>query len=391
MFRTSSDSTGGVRTRLRLKLFMIAALVAMAAFFAACGGSDSTTTESAATAPAASSVGDTTAAAASGPYQVTGTADGDLPVNLLGLVPNRKASKNYNICYFGNTAVNTYIQSMEYGAQTTADSLGVNLTKYIAQWDAAEQLNQLQNAVQKGACEGIVMFATDPNAECNKIKEIGKTIPVVISNFPLCGDDGYTEGTVAESSSQSLAFYTQYAEWAFSELSAKGGGKVAVLSGPSTFGHYRQLKVATETVAKNYPNIEIVQNIAADWTIEGGLSQGQTILQTNPDIAMFLSSYDQNTIGAVKALKAAGKKPGDITIFTMGGDKTTIPMLSEGWIQGIQYLQPIEEVGQAVEILVAHLDGAPTPTFNNLGEGKGHPSGTVQITLENVDQFKPQS
>jgi hypothetical protein len=65
-------------------------------------------------------------------------------------------------------------------------------------------------------------------------------------------------------------------------------------------------------------------------------------------------------------------------------------MMEEGWIEGIQYLQPIEEVGQGVEMLVAHLDGAEVPRFNNLGDGSSHPAGTVQITPKNMDQFKPQ-
>lgn len=354
------------------------------------GGSSSGATGGGVATGAASSESATTGAAAQGPYQVMGAKGDELPLTLLGLVPGKKASKDYTVCYFGNTPINTYVQAMEYGAQTAADALGVKLDKEIANWDAAQQLNQLQTAVQQGKCDGILLFAADPNAECNAVKRIAGQVPVVVTNFPLCGDDGYTEGTVAESSSQSYPFYRQYVDWAFGQLADKGGGKVAVLSGPSTFGQYRQLKRATEEVVKKYPNVEVVQNISAPWTIEAGLKQAQTILQTHPDVDMLLSSYDQNTVGAVKALRSSGKKPGEITIFDLGGDERTFPLLKAGWIEGIQYLQPVEEVGQGLELLVAHLEGQQVPTFNNLGAGKGLPGNTVQITKDNVDEFKPE-
>ncbi|MFN8203150.1 MAG: sugar ABC transporter substrate-binding protein [Solirubrobacteraceae bacterium] len=353
------------------------------------GGSSSGATGGV-TSGSSGSVGSATTEAGGEPYQVLGSKGDELPLTLVGLVPGKKASKDYTVCYFGNTPINTYVQAMEYGAQTAADALGVKLEKEIANWDAAQQLNQLQTAVQQGKCDGILLFAADPNAECNAVKRIAGRVPVVVTNFPLCGDDGYTEGTVAESSSQSYPFYQQYVDWAFGQLADKGGGKVAVLSGPSTFGHYRQLKRATEEATKKYPNVEVVQNISAPWTIEAGLKQAQTILQTHPDVDMLLSSYDQNTVGAVKALRSAGKKPGEVTIFDLGGDERTFPLLKAGWIEGIQYLQPVEEVGQGLELLVAHLEGQQVPTFNDLGAGQGLPGNTVQITKDNVDEFKPE-
>jgi ABC-type sugar transport system substrate-binding protein len=326
------------------------------------------------------------------PYEVQGSDSKLPPLVLQGWVPGGKASEEYNIAYVGNTPLNTYVQAMEYGAETAAEELGVSLEKIIAEWDSAQQINQLQSLLQQNKYDGIVTFLSDPNAECRMASETlpDADIPVVVTNFPACGDRDYTEGTVGLSTSQSRPFYETYADWAFKWLSDNGGGKVGILSGPAVFGHAKELKKATETVVKKYPNVEIAQNLNAEWTIEGGLSQGETLLQTHPDIKMFLSSYDQNTIGLVKALEGAGKKPGDIPIFTLGGDKVTLPMMEEGWIEGIQYLQPIEEVGQGVEMLVAHLDGAEVPRFNNLGDGSSHPAGTVQITPKNMDQFKPQ-
>lgn len=324
------------------------------------------------------------------------TFEGDNPdmpaLYLQGYVPEGTGpNKDWKIGYFGLTPLNTFVQAMDYGGQTAADALGVDLEQVVANWDPNEQVNQIISAVQQKTYDGIVVFNADPDAECRTVLNAAKEIPVVIVNFPICGDTGYTEGTVGYSGSQGIELYTQFVDNAMSDLSEQGGGEIAVLSGPAAFGQSKQLAQALEDVGAQYPDVDVVQNINGDWTPEGGLQQMQTILQTNPDVDMILSSYDQNTLGATKALKAAGKAAGDIEIYNLGGDSATFALLEEGWIKGISYLQPMEEVGQGVEMLVAHLEGYPVPTENNLEDGNSTKAGTVLITKDNIDQFQPQS
>jgi ABC-type sugar transport system substrate-binding protein len=325
------------------------------------------------------------------PYTVEGSDSAMPPLRLQGWVPEGTDTKDWKIGYFGLAPLNTFVQAMDYGGATAAEALGVSLEPVVANWDAIEQVNQITTALQQKSYDGIVVFNADPDAECRTIKNAAKEIPVVVVNFPVCGDTDYTEGTVGFSGSQGLALYTDFADTAMSDLSEQGGGDIAVLSGPAAFGQSKQLKQALDTTVAKYPNVNIVQNVNGDWTPEGGLQQMQTILQTNPDIDMVLSSYDQNTLGATKALKAAGKAPGDIEIYNLGGDSATFELFDQGWIKGMSYLQPMEEVGQGVEMIVAYLEGLPVPTANHLENGNSTTAGTVHITKDNIDQFQPQS
>lgn len=389
-----SDGPRSRMTRSRAQLAGMVGVLAAAAVAAGCGSSDSSsaTTAAAAATGTTESTTEPVKEATGTPYEVKGTDPKRPSLRLQGWVPGGKASKEYKIGYFSNTPLNTYVQAMDYGAATAASALGVKVEKIVSEWDSAQQLNQLQTAIQQKKYDGIVVFSSDPAAECKTLsKQVPDAgIPVVIVNFPICGDSDYTDGTVGLSTSQSLPYYQQYVDWALGTLAKKGGGKVGVLSGPAVLGHSKQLKAALDEIAPKYDNVEIAQNINGEWTSEAGLQQTQTLLQSNPDLKMLLSSYDQNTLGAEKALTAAGKKPGDVMIFNLGGDHSTFPMMKEGWIQGMMYLEPIEEVGQGVEMLVANLDGAKTPTFNNLGQDKTLSAGTVQITPENIDEFVPQ-
>jgi ABC-type sugar transport system substrate-binding protein len=234
---------------------------------------------------------------------------------------------------------------------------------------------------KKGQYDGIVMGAMDPNVLCKTLSKDAPAagLPIVIINFPICGDDDYTAGTVGLSTSQSIHFFRNYLEWVYSTV--PNGAKVGVITGPAEEGHTVQMKRALDEMKQKHPNVEVVQIVSGDYTAEAGLAETQTLLQGHSDLDMIISTYDQNTVGAVKALEASGKKPGEIKLWNLGGEKITRPMLADGWIEGTMYLDPVNETGQGFEMMVAHLEGHETPTFNDLSKGE------VKLTKDTMNNF----
>jgi ribose transport system substrate-binding protein len=53
--------------------------------------------------------------------------------------------------------------------------------------------------------------------------------------------------------------------------------------------------------------MEIVASLTAGWDREKGLSVAQDIIQANPDLGAILASNDEMALGAVQAVKEAGK------------------------------------------------------------------------------------
>ena len=53
--------------------------------------------------------------------------------------------------------------------------------------------------------------------------------------------------------------------------------------------------------------IEVVASIAADWDTEKGLKASEDILQANPDVDAIIGSNDLMALGAIQAVKGAGK------------------------------------------------------------------------------------
>src|SRR5262249_26223812 len=127
--------------------------------------------------------------------------------------------KKYRILYLSATPLNTYVQAMEAGARNAAERLGVDLTVTYNEWNAQQQLSQVQDAIaKKDQYAGIVTGGIDPNVLCKALSKDAPDagLPVVIINFPICGDDDYTQGTVGLSSSQSIHFFRNYLDWIYS-------------------------------------------------------------------------------------------------------------------------------------------------------------------------------
>jgi galactofuranose transport system substrate-binding protein len=111
-----------------------------------------------------------------------------------------------------------------------------------------------------------------------------------------------------------------------------GTGKVAVLQGTSgnnvatdrTNGFNDELKA-------KYPNIQIVASQTANFDQATGQKVMEQILQSNPDITGVYTENDTMALGAIQAIKSAGKTPGkDIKIVSIDGIQQAVQNVADG-------------------------------------------------------------
>ncbi|RCG31139.1 LacI family transcriptional regulator [Sphaerisporangium album] len=106
-------------------------------------------------------------------------------------------------------------------------------------------------------------------------------------------------------------------------------------------------------------------SIVAEQTGEFDRSKGQTVmeqlLQSHPDLTAVYAENDEMGIGAVNAIKAAGKKPGeDIKIVSIDGTRNAVKLITEGSYNAVVESNP--RFGQlAFQTLQRFLDGQPIP------------------------------
>jgi DNA-binding LacI/PurR family transcriptional regulator len=131
-----------------------------------------------------------------------------------------------------------------------------------------------------------------------------------------------------------------------------GRRRVATIAGPQDMAPgadrldgYRQRLAA----AGHAPSVQLIET--ADFTMEGGHAAMERLLERAPDLDAVFVASDLMAVGAVGALRTAGRNvPGDVAVVGFDDSPlatTTRPMLSS-------VRQPIEEMGREMTRLLMH-------------------------------------
>jgi simple sugar transport system substrate-binding protein len=96
-----------------------------------------------------------------------------------------------------------------------------------------------------------------------------------------------------------------------------------------------------EVIAQN-PNLKVIASQTGDFTRSGGRQVMEAFLQANPDIDVLYAHNDDMGLGAIEAIEAAGKVPGqDIKIITVDAVKDGMQALADGKINFIVECNPL--------------------------------------------------
>jgi len=120
-------------------------------------------------------------------------------------------------------------------------------------------------------------------------------------------------------------------------VKATGGkGKAAILLGASGVNvTVDRTKGFKDKLAAGQAGLTVVAEQTADFTREKGQSVTEQLISAHPDISAVYAENDEMALGAVAALKAAGRKPGDVKIVTIDGTKGAVQGIVDGWVSGV--------------------------------------------------------
>jgi ABC-type sugar transport system substrate-binding protein len=112
---------------------------------------------------------------------------------------------------------------------------------------------------------------------------------------------------------------------------------------------------------KSDPSIKVVASQTGDFTRDGGKKVMESFLKSQKDIDVVFAHNDDEGLGAIEAIKAAGKVPGkDIKIITVDAVKDGMTALSKGQISFIVECNPL--LGpQLMDLAKKVVDGADVP------------------------------
>lgn len=274
------------------------------------------------------------------------------------------------IAYFVEDANNSAVAGSVAAAQAMAEKLGAKIDVFSAGFDAVTQDNQMQNALNRDY-NAWVVNAVDGTLACPTVTDAdaSKNIVVAVVNLPVCGragnsgDDLWAPGTLTYAGgNERPESFKRVMERAVEEN--PGPQKVGVLTGPELYPITQNFDVALAQIRKKYPEFEIVQVARTDYSTPQAQEKAVAMLQANPDLTVILTAFSNLSRGAVTALQADGKAPGDVNIYEAGGTKWAVQALEEGWISvTTAFFRPTNsETG--VEAVVKARKGEPVPRVN---------------------------
>ena len=209
----------------------------------------------------------------------------------------------------------------------------------LSEADSQKQISQVQAFLAKAGKDAVL--AIDPNLPPD-------TAPLV----KLCEDAGVycmTFFVKDKDLHPKTQYWVAYGEFngtpqgyaiATELFKAMGGkGKIVSILGPRGHSASIQRRAGLEQAMQETPGIELVGEENADWDRTKGLNVMQNLLVAHPELTGVWSANDQMALGAVEALRSAGKI-GQIPIVGVDGADEAV----QGIING-EYTATVSQEG----------------------------------------------
>lgn len=240
--------------------------------------------------------------------------------------------------------------------RAAAKAAGVKRLLYTnANANQAKQVADIESMINQGA-EALIVAPNDSTGLQPAFAQArAKGIPVVTI-------DRQTAGTVCDDFITFLGsdFYKQ-GERVAKALADATGGKAVIAEIQGGYGNTVESQ-RTDGFAnglKAYPNMKIAAAQTANWSTTEAQKVMEQILLAHPDVNAVYTHADTMTVGAIKALRQAGKLKG-VTIVSIDGTKEIVTDISNGTVAADVETNP--RFGPlAFKSLEDYLAGKPVP------------------------------
>jgi ribose transport system substrate-binding protein len=289
------------------------------------------------------------------------------------------SEKKTVIGFIPMTMNNEYFVTMVNAAKIEAKKQGVSLLVQAGErhGSADEQLRIIEDMITREV-DAICVVPSSSTGLVSAIKKAQKAgIPVVNLDTRIDPSAVKAEGMkpVPYIGTNNFDGAKMGGDYALKNLGIDGK-EVAILTGIS--GQQNASDRRNGFVDATKGRVKVVAEQTANWEVEQGYNVFQNILQANPNIGFVFASNDNMGLGAVRAIKAAGRK--DIQVLGYDAISAALEAVEEGKMAGTVAQFPAEMGIQGVQAALKIINGESVPevTFTK----------TEVIDSKNVAEFK---
>jgi erythritol transport system substrate-binding protein len=242
-------------------------------------------------------------------------------------------------------------------AADTAKKLGYEANVGASKGDTNTESKLIDTAITNKSV-AIILDPADASGSIGAVKRaIAANIPVFLVNAEI-NQEGLAKAQLVSNNAQGAALGGQ--QWV--ESIGEKGNYVELLGNPSD-NNAATRSNGYETVLSQYDGLKKVGSQVANWDRTQGHDKMQSLLQANPNIVGVISGNDEMALGAVAALKEAGKLS-SIKVGGFDGSPDAVAAIKAGELQ-YTVLQPVavysrKAVEQADSFIKTGKTGADT-------------------------------
>jgi len=260
-------------------------------------------------------------------------------------------------------------------AKATAEKLGYTATVGAHKGDTNTESNLIDTAITNKSV-AIILDPANADGSVGAVKKaVAAGIPVFLVNAEI-NQEGLAKAQLVSNNAQGAAIGAQ--QW----VEAIGDkGNYAELFGSPSDNNAATRSNGYETVLTQYPDLKKVAKEVANWDRTQGHNKMQSMLQAHPDITGVISGNDEMALGAIAALKEAGKLA-NVKVGGFDGSPDAVAAIKAGELQ-YTVLQPVaifseEAVKQADSFIKTGKTGA---------KSEKQLFDCILITKDNVDKY----
>jgi erythritol transport system substrate-binding protein len=236
---------------------------------------------------------------------------------------------------------NPFFKSEAVGAESRAKELGYETLVLVHDDDANKQSELFDTAIARGAA-AIILDNAGADASIAPVEKAKKAgIPSFLIDREI-NKNGVAVAQIVSNNYQGAKLGAEE----FVKLMGEKGPFVELV-GKESDTNAGIRSQGYHDVIDQYPDLKMVARQSANWSQTEAYSKMESIIQANPDIKGVICGNDTMAMGAMAALKAAGK--GDVIVVGFDGSNDVRDSIIAGDIKAT-VLQPAYRIAQmAVE------------------------------------------
>jgi ribose transport system substrate-binding protein len=291
---------------------------------------------------------------------------------VIGLVSKGKGKGNLQIAVIPKGTTHVFWQSIHRGALKAGQESEAEIfwNGPDREGDREKQIQIVEDFITRKV-SGIVLAPNDNKALVPVVEKVAASgIPCVIIDSSIETDkyvsfvatDNYQGGVIAAKRMGEIL---------------GGSGKVILIKyAPGSASTTNRENGFSDTIAKEFPGIKIVDSKYGLDTVETSLQATEDLLTKNTEVDGLFACNESTAVGALRALQSSGRV-GKIKMVGFDAGVLLIEALRNGDIDSLVVQNPYKMGYEGVKTLVENLQGKEVP--------KRIDTGVKLITRDNID------